>query len=184
MTGEEFEPKILGFFCNWCSYAGADLAGVSRLKYPANLRIVRVMCSGRVEPTMVLKAFACGADGVLVAGCHPGDCHYQQGNYKTLRRVPLLERALAQFGIHPARFRLAWISASEGQKLAQVVSEMVEQVRALGPLPLPRSRFAELGGGEVTTPGGEAVSPVSAGLPGGGALRQGEEPVTGGASRG
>ncbi|MEW6547713.1 MAG: hydrogenase iron-sulfur subunit [Bacillota bacterium] len=130
-----FEPRIVGIFCNWCSYAGADLAGVSRLKYPANLRIVRVMCSGRVEPTMVLKAFACGADGVLVAGCHPGDCHYQQGNYKTLRRVPLLERTLAQFGIHPSRFRLAWISASEGHKLVQVVSEMVEQVRDLGPLP-------------------------------------------------
>ncbi|MBC7340458.1 MAG: hydrogenase iron-sulfur subunit [Firmicutes bacterium] len=162
MTGEEFEPKILGFFCNWCSYAGADLAGVSRLKYPANLRIVRVMCSGRVEPTMVLKAFACGADGVLVAGCHPGDCHYQQGNYKTLRRVPLLERTLAQFGIHPARFRLAWISANEGQKLVQVVTEMVDEIKKLGPFPGTRSRFPELG---AAAPG-PAERPAAAPVPG------------------
>ncbi|MDI6894163.1 MAG: hydrogenase iron-sulfur subunit [Bacillota bacterium] len=170
---QDFEPKILGFFCNWCSYAGADLAGVSRLKYPANLRIVRVMCSGRVEPTMVLKAFACGADGVLISGCHPGDCHYQQGNYKTLRRVPLLERTLAQFGIHPARFRLTWISANEGQKLVQVVTEMVEEIKKLGPFPGTRARFPELAphlSGATVIPGGAIPAPGGAtttvGVPG------------------
>ncbi len=165
--GKGFEPKILGFFCNWCSYAGADLAGVSRLKYPANLRIVRVMCSGRVEPTMVLKAFACGADGVLVAGCHPGDCHYQAGNYKTMRRIPLLERTLQQFGIEPERFRLAWISANEGQKLAQVVTEMVEQIKRLGPFPDTQARFRELPSAAAAqssaAASAEKVGPVAAG---------------------
>lgn len=129
-----FEPKILGIFCNWCSYTGADLAGTARIKYAPNVRIVRVMCSGRVDPYFVLKAFKEGADGVLVAGCHPGDCHYIEGNFKTMGRVPILKRVLKQFGIEDERFRLEWISASEGDRVAKVVNEMTEQVRKLGPL--------------------------------------------------
>lgn len=129
-----FEPKIVGFLCNWCSYAGADLAGVSRMQYPPNIRVIRVMCSGRVDPTFILKAFACGADGVLVLGCHPGDCHYLVGNYKTLRRVPLLREMLKQLGIEEERLRLDWVSASEGDRFARIVKEMTEKVKELGPL--------------------------------------------------
>ncbi|HIC93884.1 MAG TPA: hydrogenase iron-sulfur subunit [Anaerolineae bacterium] len=131
---EDFQPKIVGFLCNWCAYAGADLAGVSRLQYPPSVRIIRVMCSGRVEPTFVLKAFREGADGVLVCGCHPGDCHYIEGNVKTLRRAALLRRLLADYGIEPQRFRLEWVSASEGERWAQIVREMTEELRSLGPL--------------------------------------------------
>lgn len=131
---ENFEPKIVAFFCNWCTYLAADLAGTSRIKYAPNVRVVRTMCSGRVDPQFVLDAFAHGADGVLIGGCHPGDCHYQEGNYKALRRVRLLKRLLEQLGIEPERFRLEWISASEADRLKTVVNEMVEQVRALGPL--------------------------------------------------
>jgi F420-non-reducing hydrogenase iron-sulfur subunit len=131
-----FEPKILGILCNWCTYTGADLAGTSRMKYAPNLRVVRVMCSGRVDPTLVLKGFREGADGVLIGGCHPGDCHYQNGNMKTLRRIPLLRRMVEQLGIEPERLRLEWISASEGVRYQQVVNEFTEQVRALGPLNL------------------------------------------------
>ena len=132
----EFEPKILAFLCNWCSYAGADQAGNMRKTYPANIRVVRVMCSGRVEPDFVLKAFREGADGVLVCGCHPGDCHYQEGNYKTARRMRLLGRMLEQFGIEPERFRLEWISAAEGDKFVKVAREITDAVRDLGPLGL------------------------------------------------
>ena len=132
-----FEPKIVGFLCNWCSYTGADLAGTSRMKYPPNLRSIRVMCSGRVDPTFVLKAFAEGADGVLIAGCHPGDCHYIDGNMKTLRRVPLLKRILEQLGVEKDRLRLEWVSASEGERFKEVVEEMTETVRKLGPLSAP-----------------------------------------------
>jgi F420-non-reducing hydrogenase iron-sulfur subunit len=128
-----FEPTILGILCNWCSYAGADLAGTARLTYAPNLRVVRVMCSGRVEPSLVLKGFQSGADGVLIAGCHPGDCHYQSGNYKTMRRFALLRRVLAQLGIEPERVRLEWVSASEGERWQKVVNDMTEKVRALGP---------------------------------------------------
>jgi F420-non-reducing hydrogenase iron-sulfur subunit len=110
----KFEPRIIGFFCNWCSYSGADLAGVTRLKAPANIRIIRTMCSGRVDPAFVLKAFELGADGVLLAGCYPGDCHYSEGNYKTMRRVAMLKPVLSSFGIDERRVRLEWISASEG----------------------------------------------------------------------
>ena len=134
MAGEEFEPKLVGFLCRWCSYTGADLAGTSRLEYPPNLAAIRVMCSGRVDPTFVVKAFRDGADGVLIAGCHPGDCHYSTGNYKALRRYPLLLKLLDQFGIERERVRLEWISASEGEQFAQVVRELTETVRALGPL--------------------------------------------------
>ena len=128
-----FEPKIVGILCNWCSYTGADLAGTSRIKYSPNVRVVRVMCSGRVDPTLVLKAFADGADGVLVAGCHPGDCHYIEGNYKTIRRMALFKRMLQDYGIEPGRFRLEWVSAGEGDRWAHVVNSITEDVRKLGP---------------------------------------------------
>ncbi|WP_298509722.1 hydrogenase iron-sulfur subunit [uncultured Nocardioides sp.] len=134
---EEFEPRILAFFCNWCTYTAADLAGVSRMKYAPTTRVVRVMCSGRIDPQFVLQAFAKGADGVLIGGCHPGDCHYVEGNYKMLRRFPLLQRMLADMGIEPERIRLEWISASEGDRVRKVVNEMTEQIKALGPLQLP-----------------------------------------------
>ncbi|MFB3896357.1 MAG: hydrogenase iron-sulfur subunit [bacterium] len=130
----EFEPKIVGFLCNWCSYTGADLAGTSRKKYAPNVRVIRVMCSGRMEPSFVLKAFREGADGVIILGCHPGDCHYAEGNYKTMRRYPLLKKVLKQFGLEDGRLRLDWVSASEGDRYAQVVNEMTETVRKLGPL--------------------------------------------------
>src|SRR5512136_1316005 len=129
-----FEPKIVGILCNWCSYTGADLAGTSRIKYSPNVRVVRVMCSGRVDPTFILKALADGADGVLVAGCHPGDCHYSEGNYRAQSRCHLLLRLLDQFRIERQRVRLEWISASEGDRFAQVVRELTETVRELGPL--------------------------------------------------
>jgi F420-non-reducing hydrogenase iron-sulfur subunit len=132
-----FEPKIIGFLCNWCSYAGADLAGVSRIQYPPNIRIIRVMCSGRIDPAFVFEAFKYGADGVLVAGCHlPSDCHYISGNFKAQRRITLLRRTLKEFGIEPERLRLEWISASEGDKFAAVVRDMVDEVKKLGPNPL------------------------------------------------
>ena len=139
-----YEPKIVGFLCNWCSYTGADLAGTARIKYPANIKIIRVMCSGRVDSTFVLKAFAEGADGVLVAGCHPGDCHYLEGNYKALRRAMLLKRILADFGIDEKRFRLEWVSASEGDKFAKVVNGMVKDIALLGPLNLHKEDLREL----------------------------------------
>jgi F420-non-reducing hydrogenase iron-sulfur subunit len=129
-----FNPTIVGFFCNWCTYLAADLAGTSRMKYAPNVRVVRTMCSGRVDPQMVLWAFRNGADGVLIGGCHPGDCHYQEGNYKALRRTTLLKKMLGQFGIEPERLRLEWISASEGERLCDVVNEFTEQIRRLGPL--------------------------------------------------
>jgi F420-non-reducing hydrogenase iron-sulfur subunit len=129
-----FEPRIIGFLCNWCSYSGADLAGVSRIQSAPNLRSVRVMCSGRVDPTFILRAFELGADGVLVAGCHPGDCHYAEGNYKTMRRVALMKVMLKANGIDPRRLRVEWISASEGDKFARTVNEMTEEMRQLGPL--------------------------------------------------
>jgi len=134
---EQFEPKIVGFLCNWCSYAGADLAGVSRIQYPPSIRIIRVMCSGRVDPAFILEAFRNGADGVLVAGCHlPSDCHYLSGNFKAQRRINLLKNVLEQFGIEPERLRLEWISASEGDRFATVIKDMTEQIKKLGPNPL------------------------------------------------
>lgn len=133
---EEFEPKIVGFLCNWCSYAGADLAGVSRIQYPPNLRIIRVMCSGRVDPAFILEAFISGADGVLIAGCHPGDCHYIAGNYKAQRRGILLKKLLEQFGVDSQRLRIEFVSASEGAKFAMVIKDMTEEIKKLGPSPL------------------------------------------------
>ena len=134
MPTEQFEPRLIGFLCRWCSYTGADLAGTSRLQYPPNLTAIRVMCSGRVDPTFIIKALADGADGVLVAGCHPGDCHYSEGNYRAQRRYLFLLHLLDQFGIERERVRLAWISASEGERFAKVVRELTETVRELGPL--------------------------------------------------
>ncbi len=134
MANEQFEPRIVGFLCRWCSYTGADLAGTSRMQYPANMAAIRVMCSGRVDPTFVVKALKDGADGVLIAGCHPGDCHYSEGNYKAMRRYPMLLNLLEQFGIDRSRVRLEWISASEGERFAEVVTEFTEQLKTLGPL--------------------------------------------------
>jgi len=131
-----FEPRIVAFFCNWCTYLAADLAGTSRMKYAPNIRVVRFMCSGRVDPQFVLDAFAHGADGVFIGGCHPGDCHYQEGNYKTLRRYQLLKRVLREMGIEEERFRLEWISAAEADRVRTAVNDMVEKVRFLGPLNL------------------------------------------------
>ena len=128
-----FEPKIVAFLCNWCSYRGADMAGTSRMKSAPNVRPIRVMCSGRVEPTFILKAFEAGADGVLVLGCHPGDCHYTEGNYKAARRIPLLKRMLEQFGIEDERVRLDWVSASEGANFASIVNDVTAKIRELGP---------------------------------------------------
>jgi len=128
-----FNPTIVAFLCNWCSYTGADLAGTSRMTYAANVRIIRVMCSGRVDPTFVLSAFREGADGVMICGCHPGDCHYHEGNYKCLRRYHLLQKYLQQMGVHKDRLRLAWISASEGKQFAQLADEMTETIKKLGP---------------------------------------------------
>jgi F420-non-reducing hydrogenase iron-sulfur subunit len=152
-----YEPVIIGFLCNWCSYRAADLAGTARLHYAPNMRPIRVMCSGRVEPDMVLKALREGADGVLIAGCHPGECHYIEGNLKTLRRYTLLKRMLTQFGIEEERVQLVWASASEGNVLADAVNKMTEKLRALGPL---RWRETVLGG-NGHHPQGE-VEPVHA----------------------
>jgi F420-non-reducing hydrogenase iron-sulfur subunit len=134
-----FEPVIVGFFCNWCSYAGADVAGTARMQYPSNLRIVRVMCSGRVDERLVLKAFALGADGVLVCGCYPGDCHYQRGNLSARRRVTGWKPFLEALGIGGDRLRLEWISASEGPKVVKTVASFVDTIKQLGPSPFRRA---------------------------------------------
>ncbi len=131
---EPFEPRVVAFLCNWCSYAGADNAGIARLPSPANILPIRVMCSGRVSPEMVLRAFRSGADGVLVLGCHIGECHYSTGNHRTIKRMPVLRNLLGYVGINPDRLRLDWVSAAEAPKFSQVTQEFVETVRALGPL--------------------------------------------------
>jgi F420-non-reducing hydrogenase iron-sulfur subunit len=136
-----FEPKLVGFLCNWCSYTGADLAGTARMKYPPNMRVIRVMCSGRVDPNFILDALAKGADGVIVCGCHPGDCHYSEGNYKCLRRLPITKKLVEGMGIDPRRVRLEWVSASEGSRFTQVVTEFTEEIRSLGPLQLTEWAF-------------------------------------------
>ncbi len=135
---EDFEPVIIGFTCNWCSYRAADLAGTSRVKYPPNIRLIRLMCSGRLDPTFVLRALTGGADGVLITGCHPGECHYIEQNYKALRRYLLLKRTLEQMGIDPGRVKLVWASAAEGVRLADEITKMVAEVKALGPLNWPK----------------------------------------------
>ena len=143
-TPEEFEPTVIVFACNWCSYSGADLAGTSRFQYPTNSRIIRVMCSGRVDPSIVMKAFRNGADGVLVSGCHPADCHYISGNEKTETRIAFLKRFLKQVGMNPQRLHLEWISGSEGEKFARVTTEFTESIKEMGPNPLTTSDEMEV----------------------------------------
>ncbi|RKY99901.1 MAG: methyl-viologen-reducing hydrogenase subunit delta [Candidatus Hydrothermota bacterium] len=151
MSEENGKLNILVFTCNWCAYAGADLAGVSRLQMPTEFRQIRTMCSARVDPEFILYAFRNGADGVMVAGCHPGDCHYIGGNYRTRRRMALLKMLLQQFGLNPRRLRLEWVSAGEGQKFARVVSEFIEEIRKLGPSPY-RKQGAKHGQENITCP--------------------------------
>ncbi len=129
----EFEPNIVAFLCNWCSYAGADLAGTSRIEYPPNVKAIRVMCSGRINPMFIVNALQEGADGVLIGGCHPGDCHYSQGNYYARRKFQIMRKILEYLGIDPARVRMSWVSASEGQKFADVISEVIGDVKKIGP---------------------------------------------------
>jgi len=134
MTQESpWEPELLGFLCRWCSYAGADLAGTSRKKYPANIRVIRVPCSGRVDPLLILKALRLGFDSVLVSGCHPGDCHYQTGNYYARRRMAITKKFLEYMGVEPQRVQVGWVSASEGQKFAEVVTEVTKEIKEIGP---------------------------------------------------
>lgn len=130
----DFEPNIVAFLCNWCTYAGADLAGTSRIKYPPNVKVIRLMCSGRLNPMFIVNALQQGADGVLIGGCHPGDCHYAQGNFFTRRRFPLMRNILEHIGIDPRRVKLAWVSASEGQKFADVITEITRDVEEIGPM--------------------------------------------------
>lgn len=146
---EQFEPVIVGFLCNWCSYRAADLAGTARLHYAPNMRAIRVMCSGRVDPQFVLKALREGADGVIIAGCHPGECHYVEQNIKTLRRFSLLKRMLRQWGVEDERVQLVWASASEGKVLAEAIDRITQQVRALGPLRWQESVLGRNGDGHV-----------------------------------
>jgi F420-non-reducing hydrogenase iron-sulfur subunit len=141
-SASAFEPKIVGFLCNWCSYAGADLAGVSRFQYPPNLRVIRVMCSGRIDPPLVIRAFSRGADGVMILGCHPGDCHYATGNYYARNRAQVLAQLFREVGLDAGRFMLDWVSAGEGERFASLVSSFTGQVRALG---LLGSEFASAG---------------------------------------
>ncbi len=135
----DFDPLIIAFTCNWCTYAGADLAGTSKIQYPPNIRIIRVMCTGRIEPEFILEAFHKGADGVLIGGCHLGDCHYVDGNFKTQSRVKLLKRILEGYGINSQRLKLEWISASEGEKFANTVESFVDKIRELGPNPINKN---------------------------------------------
>ena len=154
--GLTWQPRIIGFLCYWCSYTGADMAGTARMKYPANVDIIRLMCSGRIDPELITSAFAHGADGVLVCGCHIGDCHYIAGNHRTMARMPLLKRILLDLGIEDERFRHEWVSAAEGEKFAEIVREMTEQVRRLGPLNHPKiMRERGVGHGLDLKPWGE-----------------------------
>jgi F420-non-reducing hydrogenase iron-sulfur subunit len=158
-----FEPVIIGFTCNWCSYRAADLAGTARTKYEPNVRLIRLMCSGRLDPTFVLKAFAEGADAVLVSGCHPGECHYIEQNYKALRRFRLLQRTIEALGIEPARLQLVWASAAEGVRLASEINRVTDEVRALGPLNWPAGNIVDLDGVDLDAAweatGGDAGGP-------------------------
>ncbi|KKM66030.1 hypothetical protein LCGC14_1485350 [marine sediment metagenome] len=138
---KDWQPKIVAFICHWCSYAGADLAGISRIQYPPNIRIIRLPCSGRVNPLYVIKALEQGADGVLISGCHPGDCHYSEGNLYARRRFGVLKKLLEYGGIDPGRLQLSWVSAAEGNKWAQVVKGVIEEVRKIG----PNKKFLEVG---------------------------------------
>lgn len=141
--GTSFEPKIVGFLCNWCSYAGADLAGVSRFQYPPNIRIIRVMCSGRIDPYIILEAFAQGVDGVFIGGCHPGDCHYLEGNYQAERKIKMTRQLVKRAGLEPERLRMEWVAASEGERFANLQREFTRQIKELGPSPLAGEKPAE-----------------------------------------
>ncbi len=138
---QNFEPLILAFCCNWCSYAGADLAGVSRVQYPPNVRIIRIMCTGRIEPSHIISAFESGADGVIVSGCHPGDCHYISGNLRAEEQIQRLKKLFNIIGFDERRLRLQWVSASEGQLFGEYITEFVELIKGLGPSPLITSSF-------------------------------------------
>ena len=138
---EKFKPKIVGFLCNWCSYAGADLAGTSKLKVPSSLIPIRVMCSSRVDPVLITTAFLRGADGVLIAGCHPGDCHYDEGNYYARRRFAVMKKIVESLGLEADRLRLSWVSASEGKRFAEVVNEFNEKVKKMGPNPVRKNKL-------------------------------------------
>ena len=146
VVAEEFEPNILGILCNWCTYAGADLAGTSRMQYPPNVRVIRMMCTGRLDPAFVLKALSVGADGVLISGCHIGDCHYLAGNFKSRRRVALLRKLIEEYGYDRERLRMTFVSASEGALWAEVVQDMVNTIKKLGPNPLKQASAATLEG--------------------------------------
>jgi len=149
-------PRIVGFLCYWCSYTGADAAGTARMKYPGNVDIIRVMCSGRVDPELITTAFSRGADGVLVCGCHIGDCHYINGNHKTMARMPLIRKVIEGMGIEPDRFRHEWVSAAEGEKFKEVVTDMTAKVTALGPLNWPQLMYDRgVGHGHDLKPWGE-----------------------------
>jgi F420-non-reducing hydrogenase iron-sulfur subunit len=139
----EFKPRILAFFCNWCTYTAADLAGTARMRYAPNVRVIRVMCSGRIDPQFIFEALRKGADGVLIGGCHPGDCHYQEGNHKTLRRFVMLKKLLKEFGIEDERVRLEWIAASEGDKVQRVCNAMTADILKLGPMRMPGQRVTQ-----------------------------------------
>lgn len=153
-----FEPRIVAFFCNWCTYTAADLAGTARMTYAPNVRVIRIMCSGRLDPQFVLAAFREGADGVLIGGCHPGDCHYQEGNYNALRRFMLLKKLMHAVGIEEERIRLEWIAASEGDKVQRVINEMTETVRRLGPLRLEPMTMSAIESISATSPEAATIS--------------------------
>jgi coenzyme F420-reducing hydrogenase delta subunit len=159
-----FKPRVIVFCCNWCAYAGADLAGVSRLKISPHFRVVRTMCSGRVDPELILQALKGGADGIMVAGCHPGDCHYMEGNYKTMRRVGFLKRLMASFGLEPDRLALEWVSAGEGAKFQEVINAFVDRIVELGPSPLRDGADAN-GGESVAAAEATADEPETAAEP-------------------
>lgn len=144
MGDEAYDPKVVGFLCNWCCYAGADLAGVSRFQYPTNIRVIRVMCSGTIEPEMVLDAFIRGADGVFIGGCHIGDCHYATGNYHTEMKLKVTKKLLERSGFDPARFRLEWVSAAEGQRFSEVMKEFTAELTTLGPSQVRTEAAAEV----------------------------------------
>jgi coenzyme F420-reducing hydrogenase delta subunit len=159
-ANEEWQPKILGIVCNWCSYAGSDLAGTSRIQYPSDIRLIRLMCTGRVDPLLIVKAFMDGADGVIVTGCHFGDCHYLEGNYKAAKRMFYLKRVLKSLGFDDRRVRMTFVSASEGAKWAEVVKDMVKTINELGPSPINQAKVAAAAGGQGSALGGDDMAEI------------------------
>lgn len=159
-ANEEWRPKILGIVCNWCSYAGSDLAGTSRIQYPSDIRLIRLMCTGRVDPLLIMKAFMDGADGVIISGCHFGDCHYLEGNYKAAKRMFYLKRVLKSLGFDDRRVRMTFVSASEGAKWAEVVRDMVKTINELGPSPINQAKMAAAAGATGSTAGGDDMAEI------------------------